>query len=168
MSISSTLNAQIFCTNVVLAAFSSYMYVVKAAETTFVWKIRTFDIDEIDHRSNPRHCLIPALHLNSSILHNYVWFFLWHGLNLHQGKDLLSHNGVPNVPREIGWTLPQKETSFFNFPQYSMKMVTILGDDVTVHRGVLSREHRAYVVNSKSIFELLTLYYYKISFLTTF
>ncbi len=34
-------------------------------------------------------------------------------------------------------------------------------------RGVLSRGHRAYVVNSKSFCELLSLYYYKISFLTT-
>jgi len=31
--------------------FSSYMYEVKAAETTFVRKIRTFNIDEIDTRS---------------------------------------------------------------------------------------------------------------------
>jgi len=45
-----------------------------------------------------------------------------------------------------------------------MKIVTILGDDVTVE--VLSRGHRACVVNSKSICELLTLYYYKIYFLT--
>ncbi len=30
-------------------------------------------------------------------------------------------------------------------------------------RGVLSRGHRAYVVNSKSNCELLTLYYYKTS-----
>jgi len=28
--------------------FSIYVYVVKAAETTFVQKIRTFNIDEID------------------------------------------------------------------------------------------------------------------------
>ncbi len=34
-------------------------------------------------------------------------------------------------------------------------------------RGGLSRGHRAYVVNSKSFCELLSLYYYKISFLTT-
>jgi hypothetical protein len=42
------LNAHIFRTNVILAAFSSYMYIVKAAETTFVQKIRTFNVDEID------------------------------------------------------------------------------------------------------------------------
>jgi len=28
--------------------FSSYMYVVKAAETTYVQKIRTLNIDEMD------------------------------------------------------------------------------------------------------------------------
>jgi len=33
---------QIFRTNVASAAFSSCMYVVKAAETTFVWKILTY------------------------------------------------------------------------------------------------------------------------------
>jgi len=41
VSISSTLYARIFCQNIILAAFSSCMYVVKAAETTFVRKIRT-------------------------------------------------------------------------------------------------------------------------------
>jgi len=41
VSISSMLNVQIFRMNVVLAAFSSCMYVVKAAEMTFVRKIRT-------------------------------------------------------------------------------------------------------------------------------
>jgi len=30
--------------------FSSYMYVVKAAKTMFVQKIRTFNVDEIDTR----------------------------------------------------------------------------------------------------------------------
>jgi len=30
--------------------FSSYVYVVKAAETTFVQKICTFNVDEIDYR----------------------------------------------------------------------------------------------------------------------
>jgi len=39
---------QIFCTNIIWAAFSSYMYVVKAAKTTFVQKSCTFNIDEID------------------------------------------------------------------------------------------------------------------------
>ncbi len=39
MSISSTLNVQIFRTNVVWAAFSSCMYVVKAVKATFVRKI---------------------------------------------------------------------------------------------------------------------------------
>jgi len=42
------LYAQILHINVVLAAFSSYMYEVKAAEMTFVWKILTFNVDEID------------------------------------------------------------------------------------------------------------------------
>jgi len=46
-SISSTLNAQIFCMNVVSAAFFSYMYIVKAAKTTFVREC-PFNIDEID------------------------------------------------------------------------------------------------------------------------
>jgi len=40
VSISSTFYVQIFRTNVVSAAFSSCMYVVKAAETTFLQKIR--------------------------------------------------------------------------------------------------------------------------------
>ncbi len=31
--------------------FSSYMYVVKAAETTFVQKIHTFNVDKIDYRA---------------------------------------------------------------------------------------------------------------------
>jgi len=39
LSISLTLNAQIFRTNIISAAFSSYMYVVKAAETKFVRKM---------------------------------------------------------------------------------------------------------------------------------
>ncbi len=51
MSISSTLNARILRTNVISAAFfSSYMYVKKAAETAFVQKIRTYNVDEIDGR----------------------------------------------------------------------------------------------------------------------
>jgi len=33
--------------------FSSYMYVVKAAETMFVRKICTFNVDEIDTRLTP-------------------------------------------------------------------------------------------------------------------
>jgi len=38
--------------NVISAAFfSSYMYIVKAAETTFVQKICMFNIDEIDGRA---------------------------------------------------------------------------------------------------------------------
>ncbi len=31
---------QIFCTNVISAAFTTYMQLEKAAKTTFVWKIR--------------------------------------------------------------------------------------------------------------------------------
>jgi len=42
VSILSTFYVQIFCTNVV---FSSYMYVEK---TTFVQKIRVYNVDEID------------------------------------------------------------------------------------------------------------------------
>jgi len=46
-----------------------------------------------------------------------------------------------------------------------MNIVTSLGDDVTVEVSYLdSRVHRAYVVNSKSICEFPTLYYYKIYF----
>jgi len=41
VSISSMFYVQIFRTNIVSAAFSSYMYIVKAAETTFVQNIRT-------------------------------------------------------------------------------------------------------------------------------
>jgi hypothetical protein len=39
--------------------FSSYMYIVKAAENTFVQKIRKFDVDEIDTRlvTFSRNCL---------------------------------------------------------------------------------------------------------------
>jgi len=37
-SISSTLNARVFHTNVISAAFSSYMYIEKAAETNFFTK----------------------------------------------------------------------------------------------------------------------------------
>jgi len=48
-SISSTLYARIFRTNVILADFFLRMYVrKKAAETTFVQNIRTFNVDEID------------------------------------------------------------------------------------------------------------------------
>jgi len=35
-------------TNVVSAAFTTYMQLEKAAETTFIWKICTFNVDEID------------------------------------------------------------------------------------------------------------------------
>jgi len=42
LPISSTFYVRIFCTNVILAAFSSCMYVVKASETTFVRKICTW------------------------------------------------------------------------------------------------------------------------------
>ncbi len=42
------LNARDFHTNVILAPFSSYMYLVKAAETMFIQKIHTFNVDEID------------------------------------------------------------------------------------------------------------------------
>jgi len=41
---------QIFRTNVVLAAFSSCMYIVKAAEMTFVQKFVRKNVDEIDTR----------------------------------------------------------------------------------------------------------------------
>jgi len=40
--------------NVVSAAFSSCMYAEKAAEMTFVRKISTYIVDEIDGRSNGR------------------------------------------------------------------------------------------------------------------
>ncbi len=42
VSISSTLYARVFRTNVVSADFSSYVYLEKAAETTFVQKMRAF------------------------------------------------------------------------------------------------------------------------------
>jgi len=44
------LNTRVFCTNIISAAFSSYMYVIKAAETYVrkVQKIRTFNVDELD------------------------------------------------------------------------------------------------------------------------
>jgi len=48
VSISSTLNVQIFRSNVVLAVFSSYMYIEKAAKMTFVRKMRAYNVDEID------------------------------------------------------------------------------------------------------------------------
>jgi len=34
--------------NVISAAFPSYMYVEKAAKTTFVWKTCAYNVDEID------------------------------------------------------------------------------------------------------------------------
>jgi hypothetical protein len=49
VSISSTLNVQIFRTNVFSAAFSSYMLIVKPTETMFVQKICTINVDEIDY-----------------------------------------------------------------------------------------------------------------------
>ncbi len=48
--------------NIVSAAFSSYMYVVKAAETTFAQKICTFNVDEIDVR--PSACKQRYLSVN--------------------------------------------------------------------------------------------------------
>jgi len=48
-----------------------------------------------------------------------------------------------------------------------MKIVTILGDDITVDVSYLD-DLVNYVVNSKSIYELLTQYYYKIYFINTF
>jgi len=48
VSISSTFSLQLFCTNVVSAAFTTCMQLEKAAETTFVQKIHTFNVDEID------------------------------------------------------------------------------------------------------------------------
>jgi len=68
---------------------------------------------------------------------------------------------------EIRLVTPSKVNNFFDLPQYSMNIATILGDDV-MGDDVLSRGHGTYVVNSKSICELLTLYYYKISFLNYF
>jgi len=47
-----------------------------------------------------------------------------------------------------------------------MKIVTSLGDDVTVE--VFYLEDIGLIVNSKLICELLTLYYYKFYFLGTF
>ncbi len=50
-----------------------------------------------------------------------------------------------------------------------MNIVTSLGDDATVEVSYLEDiGPRAYVVNSKSICEFPTLYYYKISFSITF
>ncbi len=52
VSISSTLYAHIFCVNVISAAFflitCTYVYMEKAAETTFVQKMRVNKIDEND------------------------------------------------------------------------------------------------------------------------
>ncbi len=45
---SPTLNAPIFVRTLFQHLFSSYMYVVKAAKMTFVRKICTFNVDEID------------------------------------------------------------------------------------------------------------------------
>ncbi len=39
---------RIFCSKVILAVFSSYMYVEKAAKMTYVWKMRAQKVDEID------------------------------------------------------------------------------------------------------------------------
>jgi len=46
------LHARNFRTNVVSAAFLSYMYLEKAAETTFVRKTRVYNIDKIDPRNS--------------------------------------------------------------------------------------------------------------------
>ncbi len=43
---------QIFHTNIVLAVFSSYMYIVKAVEMMFVCKTRAYNVDEIDSRKS--------------------------------------------------------------------------------------------------------------------
>jgi len=48
VSISSTFYEQLFCTNVVSAAFSTYMLLEKAVKMAFVWKTRAFNVDEID------------------------------------------------------------------------------------------------------------------------
>jgi len=40
MLISSMLNLRVFCTNIVTAAFSSYIYIEKAAKMSFVQKTR--------------------------------------------------------------------------------------------------------------------------------
>ncbi len=61
------------------------------------------------------------------------------------------------VSREIVWLLPQKQT--FWSPAVLYDNSYNLGW-WRHSRGVLSRRHRAYVLNSKSICELLTLYCY--------
>ncbi len=67
VSISSTLNAQIFHTNVVL---SGYMYVEK---TTFVRKIRAFNADEIDGRWFHKFVSPKSVFLNRWALKVFVW-----------------------------------------------------------------------------------------------
>ncbi len=42
------LYARDFHMNVISAAFPSYMYIEKAAKMMFVWKMRAYDVDEID------------------------------------------------------------------------------------------------------------------------
>jgi hypothetical protein len=68
------LYVQIFCTNVVSAAISSYMYVVKAAETTFVRKIHIFNIDEIDTSEKSSEILTFLTNINiSPNISKYFW-----------------------------------------------------------------------------------------------
>jgi hypothetical protein len=57
-----------FCTNVVLADFSSYMYVEKAAETTFVRKMWAFYVDEIDGRRQFCQHFLRAFFVRTSFL----------------------------------------------------------------------------------------------------
>ncbi len=48
VSISSTLNEHLFCTNVVLAAFSMYMYIEKSCRNDVCMKNLHVNVDEID------------------------------------------------------------------------------------------------------------------------
>jgi len=59
----------ILCTNFpykydILAAFPSYIYVEKAAETTFVQKTREYNVDDIDTWTILYHSLLPNFTIN--------------------------------------------------------------------------------------------------------
>jgi len=60
---------QFFCTNVVSAAFTTYMQIEKAPKTTFVRKIQTFNVDEIDSScayQETEHVEFPSLERDDS------------------------------------------------------------------------------------------------------
>ncbi len=80
-SISSTLYARIFHTNFVWAPLSTYMQLRKATETTFLWKLRAYNVDEIGSSTMLTQFLFfiflsEIVHLFSYQQFDYVFNFL--------------------------------------------------------------------------------------------